>query len=360
MRVALIAGTRPNFVKAAPLLRALGGVPGCETRFVHTGQHYDDALSRAVCADLELPRPDVELHTGSGSHARQTATLMTALEPVLVEMAPDWVVVVGDVNSTLAAALTAVKLGIRLAHVEAGLRSGDRSMPEEINRVATDAIADLLLTPSRDADAHLRQEGKPEDRIVFVGNVMVDSLLACRPRLRPAALRERLDLPGEFILVTLHRPATVDSPERLAATADALGRLSESRTVVFPVHPRTRPLLERLRPEGRRPPELRLLEPLGYLDFLTLESEASVVITDSGGVQEETTILGVPCLTLRPTTERPVTVLEGTNRVIGADPSCLPREVARALDGPRPGERRPEGWDGKAAPRVAAALAARA
>jgi UDP-N-acetylglucosamine 2-epimerase (non-hydrolysing) len=332
---------------------------------IHTGQHYDPAMSQVFFADLELPPPDICLDIGSGTHARQTAGVMTALEPVLERERPDWALVVGDVNSTLAAALVAAKLRVPLGHVEAGLRSHDRSMPEEINRLAVDAVSDLLFAPSREAAANLEREGHPPERIVFAGNVMIDTLLRLLPRAEsrvPTAARPFITggaSQGEFVLVTLHRPANVDVPARLAGIAAGLATLAGTIDVVFPVHPRTRPLLEAELPPGRRPARLHLTPPLGYLDFLALERRARLVITDSGGVQEETTVLGIPCLTLRDSTERPITIREGTNRLIGSDPARLVPEARVALDAPPPSHARPEGWDGRAAERILEALHAR-
>ncbi|HEU0077771.1 MAG TPA: UDP-N-acetylglucosamine 2-epimerase (non-hydrolyzing), partial [Longimicrobiaceae bacterium] len=304
-RILYAVGARPNFVKAAPLLEASRAHPGVETLLVHTGQHYDDTLSGALFRDLELRAPDVNLEVGSGSHARQTAAVMCAFEPVVLRWRPDVVVVVGDVNSTLACALVAAKLGVAVAHVEAGLRSFDRSMPEEINRVLVDHVADLLFTPGADADDNLLREGIDADRIHRVGNVMVDSLRRQLPRARE---RCRLDGPalpgGAYVLATLHRPSNVDDPGQLGEIFAALAALAEEMPVVFPVHPRTRGNAERF---GLLP-ELgatRVVEPLGYHAMLALMERARLVVTDSGGVQEETTVLGVPCVTLRSSTERP-------------------------------------------------------
>ena len=355
MKIMHVVGARPNFMKLAPCHRALAALQGVEQIVVHTGQHYDDAMSASFFRDLEIPAPDIDLEVGSASHAVQTARIMERFEPVVLEHRPDWVVVYGDVNSTAAAALVCAKIGVRVAHVEAGLRSGDRSMPEEINRLVTDRLADLLLTPSHDADENLRREGIDEAKIVFVGNVMVDSLLHGLARARQERMREQLGLVAdEYAVVTIHRPSNVDSPERLSAVSAALGRVARGMPVVFPMHPRTQARLQeddRVALGG-----VRVLEPLGYHAMLDLLSGARVVITDSGGVQEETTALGVPCLTVRENTERPITVTEGTNRLAPA-----PNDFARlALATRRNGSgRRPEGWDGHAADRVARALLAR-
>jgi UDP-N-acetylglucosamine 2-epimerase (non-hydrolysing) len=348
-----VVGARPNFPKLAPVFRA-GVARGVRQIIVHTGQHYDDAMSASFFRDLGIPEPDVNLDVGSASHAQQTARIMERIEPVLLDQRPDWVVVYGDVNSTAAATMVAVKLEIPVAHVEAGLRSGDRRMPEEINRLVTDRLADLLLTPSRDADVALRREGEPDDEIVFVGNVMIDTLHYSLRAARATGFRNTLGLEAAPVVVTLHRPSNVDDPERLADVADALRAIAEERPVVFPVHPRTR---ARLVAAGLDVGRVRLLEPLAYPQMLDLVDAAHVVVTDSGGLQEETTALGVPCLTVRDTTERPVTVTEGTNRLVPD-----PRDLVDAVRGvPARGSfgRIPEGWDGAAGPRVIEALVSR-
>jgi UDP-N-acetylglucosamine 2-epimerase (non-hydrolysing) len=355
VRIMHVVGARPNFMKLAPCHRALATMKGTEQIVVHTGQHYDDAMSDSFFRDLEIPPPDMNLEVGSASHAVQTARIMERFEPVALEHRPNWVLVYGDVNSTAAAALVCAKIAVRLAHVEAGLRSRDRSMPEEINRLVTDRLADLLFTPSRDADENLRREGIEESKIVFVGNVMVDTLLHGLPRARQELMREQLGLrEGEYALVTIHRPSNVDTPARLSAVAAALGRVAGAMPVVFPMHPRTRGRLTES--DKSRLGNVRILEPLAYHCMLDLLASARVVITDSGGLQEETTALGIPCLTVRENTERPVTVTEGTNRL-----APDPEEFARlALTARRNGNaRRPEGWDGHAAKRVAEALRAR-
>jgi UDP-N-acetylglucosamine 2-epimerase (non-hydrolysing) len=348
-----VVGARPNFPKLAPVHRA-GVARGVEQIIVHTGQHYDEALSEGFFRELGIPAPTVNLEVGSASHAVQTARIMERIEPVLLAEQPDWVVVYGDVNSTLAAVIVAAKLGIRTVHVEAGLRSGDRSMPEEINRLVTDRLADLLLTPSRDGDDALRAEGEPDEEIVFVGNVMIDSLLYALPRAQACGFRASLGVgEGEAVVVTLHRPSNVDIPERLGAIAGALRSIAEQRPVLFPVHPRTRARIEAL---GLDLGAVRLLDPIGYHEMLDLVSHAHVVVTDSGGLQEETTALGIPCLTVRENTERPVTITEGTNQ-LAPDPERLPELVRTAHR--RAGARRPEGWDGHAGERVIDALLAR-
>jgi UDP-N-acetylglucosamine 2-epimerase (non-hydrolysing) len=317
---------------------------------VHTGQHYQHELSGGFFRELDIPAPDINLEVGSGTHAQQTARVMERLEPVILEQRPDWVVVYGDVNSTLAAALVASKLGVPLAHVEAGLRSYDRTMPEEINRVVTDRLADLLLTPSRGADATLRSEGEPEEEIAFIGNVMVDSLLHCLPAARRSDFAERAGGGSSAVIVTLHRPTNVDDPARLAAIMAALEEIARERPVIFPAHPRT---ASRLAEAGLDLGQVRLLPPVAYLDMLSLIQSAHAVITDSGGIQEETTVLGVPCLTVRENTERPITLTEGTNQLV-PDPARL-APIVRTLQRPAVAPR-PEGWDGRAGERAILAL----
>jgi UDP-N-acetylglucosamine 2-epimerase (non-hydrolysing) len=357
IRVINVVGARPNFMKVAPIVAEMGRRrERFEQKLVHTGQHYDEAMSRSFFEDLGIPRPDINLEVGSASHAAQTARVMLAFEEVVLAESPDWVVVVGDVNSTLAATLVCVKLGIRVAHVEAGLRSRDRRMPEEINRIVTDALADLLLTPSRDADANLLAEGIDPSRIVFVGNVMIDTLLAERHRAEASDIRQRIGVDRQaYAVVTLHRPSNVDDRDTLTGLLFALGEIATHVPVVFPVHPRTR---GRIRDFGLDVPAgLLLVEPLGYLDFLKLYSESSLVLTDSGGIQEETTALGVPCLTIRDNTERPITVSEGTNQVVGTDPQRIVAAAVEVLEGSRTFEGRlPEYWDGRTAQRIVDAL----
>jgi UDP-N-acetylglucosamine 2-epimerase (non-hydrolysing) len=349
MKLLHVVGARPNFPKLAPVLRA-GRAASVAQVVVHTGQHYDDVMSNAFLRDLGISPPDVNLAVGSDSHAAQTARIMERIEPVLMDERPDWVVVYGDVNSTMAAAVVASKLGIRVAHVEAGLRSFDRTMPEEINRIVTDRLADLLLTPSRDADNQLRSEGEPEHEIAFVGNVMIDSLFYALPAARATRFRERIGINGSAVVVTLHRPSNVDDPHRISVLARVLSEIALEREVVFPAHPRTR---LRLEDAGLKLDRVRMLEPVGYLEMLDLVEHAFAVVTDSGGLQEETTALGIPCITVRPNTERPITISEGTNHLV-PDPndiltelSCLRRPAVTP---------RPEGWDGRAGERVIAAL----
>ncbi len=367
MKVLVVAGARPNFMKVAPILNALERA-GHQRIFVHTGQHYDASMSDAFFRDLGLPIPDRHLGVGSGSHARQTARVMEAFEPVLEETRPDWIVVVGDVNSTLACALVASKLrgalGCRIAHVEAGLRSNDWAMPEEVNRVLTDRLSDLLLTPSHDAEPNLQREGIDASRVVFVGNVMIDSLLRMLPHAQALNIPGSLGLTdGKYIVSTLHRPSNVDDKEQLQVILTAFKELSQDHPIVLPLHPRTR---ERVRAFGLEPmlEPLRVLEPLGYTEMLGLQSHAAVVLTDSGGIQEESTVLGVPCVTLRESTERPVTVTEGTNRLapwpLTADGIVSTARAALAQGRVGIGAQAPVGWDGKAGERIVSALASAA
>jgi UDP-N-acetylglucosamine 2-epimerase (non-hydrolysing) len=351
IRLVVVAGARPNFMKIAPLVRELRQRGRFEICLVHTGQHYDPAMSDSFFRDLGIPEPDVNLGVGSGSHAQMTGQVLMEMERVLVEQQPDALVVVGDVNSTLAATLAASKLGVRVAHVEAGLRSFDRAMPEEINRLMTDVVSEWLFTTEPSGEENLRREGVPPEKIHFVGNVMIDTLRSNLARAKQLDTLERLGLqPGGYAALTLHRPSNVDEPERLAALFEVFAEIHRELPVVFPVHPRTRAAIERLL--GGRGPELRTTDPLGYLDFLRLMSEARFVLTDSGGVQEETTVLGVPCLTLRENTERPVTLTEGTNVLVGSDPATIRAEARKILDGGARSGRIPEGWDGRAAARI--------
>jgi UDP-N-acetylglucosamine 2-epimerase (non-hydrolysing) len=352
-----LVGARPNFMKVAPVIEALSARTGIAQRLVHTGQHYDERMAQVFFRDLGLPRPDRDLEVGSGTQAEQTGAIMIRLEQVLDEERPDLVVVVGDVNSTLAAAIVSAKAGVPLAHVEAGLRSRDWTMPEEINRVVTDRLASLLLTPSRDADENLRAEGVPDDRIRFVGNVMIDTLLRHRARAPWEALRTRFRVEEKgYALLTLHRPANVDDPTRLSMILERLAPLARDRRVLFPVHPRT---ARRLTEAGLEPKAafLERFEPLGYLEFLGLMDHADFVLTDSGGIQEETTILGVPCFTLRDNTERPITISQGTNTLVGADAAGLPAALREFRNNGRRRTQTPELWDGRAGERVAASFA---
>jgi UDP-N-acetylglucosamine 2-epimerase (non-hydrolysing) len=350
MHVLHVVGARPNFMKAAPVIRALEKWPEARRTLVHTGQHYDKNLSDIFFSQLNIPQPDVNLEVGSGSHARQTAEVMTRFEPVVLERKPDVVLVYGDVNSTVAAALVCSKLMIRIGHVEAGLRSFDHTMPEEINRIVTDRLADMLFTPSEDGDINLQREGVPLEKIFRVGNVMIDSLV----RLLPAAMQcSRNGLPERYALVTLHRPSNVDDSATLRSILKSLLEVNEELEVVFPVHPRTRQRIEQF---GINIEKLHLLEPLPYIEFLSMQRQAAVVITDSGGIQEETTYLGVPCLTLRSNTERPVTVTMGTNILIGQDLGRLSSELSKILEGNAKKGSIPPLWDGHAGERIAQAL----
>src|SRR5438067_5685197 len=338
-------------MKIAPIMWEVARRTGIDAYLVHTGQHYDERMSKLFFEQLGIPRPDVDLGVGSGSHASQTAEVMKQFEPVVLEQRPDAVVVVGDVNSTIACALVAVKLGVPVAHVEAGLRSFDRTMPEEINRILTDAISRWLFVTEPSGAENLRREGVPADRVFLVGNVMIDTLLACRGLSERSAILEDLGLrKGGYAVLTLHRPANVDDPEVFRGLLAAVGRLQRELPIVFPVHPRTRNALAAH--DTAAMPNLRLTDPLGYLEVMKLVSHARLVLTDSGGIQEETTVLGVPCLTLRENTERPVTLEEGTNVLVGLDPDRIVRAGLRALaDPPRPG-RVPRLWDGRAAARI--------
>lgn len=359
-KVLVVAGARPNFVKVAPLLDALQASKGLAPVFVHTGQHYDFQMSKVFFEDLSLPAPDHHLEVGSGTHAVQTANVMLAFEPVLSVEKPDVVVVVGDVNSTLACAITASKLQLPLAHVEAGLRSFDASMPEETNRRLTDLVSDYLFTPSEDGNANLLREGVAPERIHLVGNIMIDTLRRYEAAARARKVYERYGFdPGGYALVTLHRPGNVDDPRVLQDLVTCLEDVQRRLPVLFPAHPRTRRRLDGSE-VGRRllaMPYLTVCEPVGYIDFLGLLAEARVVLTDSGGVQEETTALGVPCLTLRLNTERPVTVSQGTNRVVGTDPAAIVAAVATVLAAPRSARPLPRLWDGATALRILEVLA---
>jgi UDP-N-acetylglucosamine 2-epimerase (non-hydrolysing) len=346
-----VVGARPNFMKVAPLTRALATRPGVRQTLVHTGQHYDQNMSDVFFRELEIPEPNFNLAVGSGTHAEQTSQIMLRFEPVVVEQKPDWVLVYGDVNSTIAAALVCAKLQIPVAHVEAGLRSFDRRMPEEINRLLTDQLADLLFTPSEDGDQNLLREGVSRERIHFVGNVMIDTLVRLLPK---AAATLPVELPGQYALVTLHRPSNVDDLSSLKRLLDALTGIGATLPTIFPVHPRTRQRIAELGFSHSQ--NLRLWEPQSYLQFLALQQRATVVITDSGGIQEETTFLGVPCLTLRDSTERPVTVTVGTNVIIGCDMDLLCRAVKTVVSGERKNGGIPPLWDGRAAERIAQIL----
>ena len=349
MRLIHVVGARPNFMKLAPVHKALAANPKIKQIVVHTGQHYDVNMSDVFFQQLNIAPPDINLQVGSGSHARQTAEIMMRFEEVVVNHRPDLVVVYGDVNSTIAAALVCAKLQVRVAHVEAGLRSGDRSMPEEINRLVTDQLADLLFTPSPDGDENLRREGVANDKIHLVGNVMIDTLVEMLPGAKASLPK---DVPRRFALVTLHRPSNVDDLDWLKNMLQVLEQFGPDLSVVFPVHPRTRQRMREVGVNGSSS-ALRLIDPLPYLHFLALQQSATVVITDSGGIQEETTFLGVPCLTVRENTERPITVQMGTNKLVGRDPQRIRAEVEAITSGRGKRGQVPRLWDGHAAERIA-------
>lgn len=362
LKVINVAGARPNFMKVAPIVAAMKRrAHEFQSILVHTGQHYDAAMSDAFFRDLEMDEPDVDLGVGSASHAVQTAGVIQAFEPYVIHEKPDWVVVVGDVNSTVACALVCAKLGVKVAHVEAGLRSRDRRMPEEINRVLTDQIAELLLTPSLDGNENLRAEGIPEERIRFVGNIMIDSLLGNMERAKKSTVLSKLNVSaGSYAVLTLHRPSNVDDQGSLARILDALEKIAERVPILFPAHPRTRRMIDELGLSERveKIGGLRLFDPVGYLDFLNLLMNSRLVLTDSGGIQEETTVLGIPCITLRENTERPITVEMGTNMIAGTDTAKIIEAAERALAKPldKSAARVPPLWDGKTADRILDAL----
>jgi UDP-N-acetylglucosamine 2-epimerase (non-hydrolysing) len=359
LKIVNVVGARPNLMKIAPLMDAYAKAPEIEPVLVHTGQHYDANMSEFFFRQLGIPEPEINLEIGSASHAVQTAEIMKAFEPVVLDLRPDAVLVVGDVNSTIACGLVAVKLGVKLVHVEAGLRSFDRDMPEEINRVLTDAISDLLFCTEQSGVDNLRREGVAAEKIHLVGNVMIDTLLRHRERAEASAILDTLRLDaGGYAVLTLHRPSNVDDPAVLAKLLDVMEVVLADQPLVFPVHPRTRQKLADYGLAGRvaAQPNLHLVDPLGYLDFLKLMTHARVVLTDSGGIQEETTILGVPCLTLRENTERPVTCTVGTNRLVGQQPERILAAYREVMSGRGSSGRTPPLWDGGASARIVAVL----
>ncbi len=354
MNVCHVVGTRPNYMKAAPVIRALQRCSGVEQILVHTGQHYDFNMSDVFFQQLDIPAPDINLKVGSCSHAQQTAEIMVRFESVVLAQKPDLVLVYGDVNSAVAAALVCAKLGVKLGHVEAGLRSFDRTMPEEVNRVLTDQVADLLFTPSADGNTNLAREGVAAEKVFLVGNVMIDTLVRMLPKAAEHVLPQ---LPQRYALVTLHRPSNVDDVDWLTGMLETLNGVSAELAVLFPVHPRTRQRMSQLKSSYGR--TVRLLDPLPYLEFLALQQGAAVVITDSGGIQEEATFLGVPCLTVRENTERPITVELGTNEVVGRDLGHIASAIEKVLGGARKPAGVPPFWDGHAAERIADVIVGR-
>lgn len=355
--IVLVVGARPNFMKIAPIYAELAK-RGEELLLLHTGQHYDDNMSKVFFDDLGMPKPDIYLGIGSGSHAYQTATVMMEFEKICNEKSPSMVVVVGDVNSTVACSIVCAKLGVPCAHVEAGLRSFDREMPEEINRILTDSVADLLLTPSPDGDENLRAEGVAEKRIVRVGNVMIDSLYSNLERAKESRILTELGVKGNYAILTLHRPSNVDDKENFAGILGALEAIGKEIQLIFPIHPRTEKMAKSFGMFERLEaiPNIVITGPVGYLDFVALMASSTLVLTDSGGLQEETTALGIPCITLRENTERPITVTEGTNTIVGCDPSLIMKTAFESLAGNGKAGRIPELWDGKTAERIADVL----
>ena len=355
--IILVVGARPNFMKIAPIYAELQS-RGQELILLHTGQHYDDNMSKVFFDDVGMPKPDIYMGIGSGSHAYQTGTVMIEFEKICQEKDPSMVVVVGDVNSTVACTIVCAKMGIPCAHVEAGLRSFDRDMPEEINRILTDSVADLLLTPSPDGDEHLRAEGIAEERIIRVGNVMIDSLYNNLARAESSSIQDDLGLEDDYSILTLHRPSNVDDEGIFAGIISALEVIGQDIQIVFPMHPRTEKMAKQFSLYERIAsiPGIKITGPVGYLDFVALMSKSKLVLTDSGGLQEETTALGIPCITLRENTERPITVTEGTNTIVGCDPELIKSTALDALTTGGKSGRIPEMWDGKTAHRIADVL----
>jgi len=354
-KIHLIVGARPNFMKMAPLYKEFTKYPEeFDIKLIHTGQHYDERMSKFFFEDLQMPVPDEYLEVGSGSHGKQTAKIMERYEEVLLKEKPDLVIVAGDVNSTSACAIDAVKLHIPVAHLEAGLRSYARTMPEEINRILTDAISDYLLTPSIDGDENLLQEGVPKEKIFFVGNIMIDSLVQYQEKAKQSKILSKLKVDSDYALITLHRPSNVDSENGLLTILNAFEEISKSIKLVFPIHPRTRKQITvfGLEEKVQNMPNLLLTEPVGYYDFLKLQMEAKFILTDSGGIQEESTYFGVPCLTLRPNTERPITITEGTNKMVKLETSNIIEEAMNILNGNTKKGKIPKYWDGKTAERI--------
>ncbi len=355
MKIICVVGTRPNFIKIAPLIKEMEKHSEINNLLAHTGQHYDKEMSRLFFDDLEIPKPDINLGVGSASDSTQTANIMIGLEKVFLKEKPDLVVVVGDVNSTLAAALTAAKCKIKVAHVESGLRSFDRTMPEELNRILTDRISDFLFTTEESANRNLANEGIDKNKVFFVGNVMIDSLLSHREKAKKSKILSKLNIKrSEYAVLTLHRPSNVDNKKSLEQVIDILDKIQQKIKVVFPIHPRTLKNINKFKLDEQLKNQKNLIitEPLGYLDFLALMSNSRFVLTDSGGIQEETTVLGVPCITMRKSTERPVTVEQGTNVLVSTDKSKIIESAHKLINGYNPKGRIPKLWDGKAAQRI--------
>lgn len=355
LKLLCVAGARPNFMKIAPILREMKKHQSLQAKLVHTGQHYDNKMSDVFFKELQIPAPDIHLNVGSGTHAEQTAEIMKRFETVVLQEKPDWVVVLGDVNSTLACSVTAAKLHVPVAHVEAGLRSYDRTMPEEINRLVTDAIAEVLFTTEKSGNENLIKEGKSESQIYFTGNVMIDSLVFAKPQINRSQVSTDLKLPDKsYCITTLHRPSNVDDPKTLAKIFEIFDTIQNKLSVVFPIHPRTRKMIETfgLSDKVSKMKNLRLMDPVGYFDFVSLTAHAKMAITDSGGLQEETTYLGVPCLTMRENTERPITIEVGTNTLVGSDEQLIYSKVDEIIKGTYKKGSVPELWDGRAAERI--------